>query len=136
MHGGPAAAEFAAMFRPRGQGKEEDGFDSGAPAGSSYCAEGSLALKSDPTLSAGQGALRRKCRRGDTIIVPAAAVGIIASACDLSRPILASGENVFCTLGRIRLIRRVDETPRPLGRKHAREPASKRLRVKADAQPR
>lgn len=70
-----------------------------------YCAEGSEAVRRDPTMSTGLQAIRAKCRRGDTIALPADAIGIIASVCDLSKPTPASGANVFCTVGPVRRMR-------------------------------
>jgi hypothetical protein len=81
--------------------KPSTGRDPGA-AEASYCAAGSVALMMASGLSEGQEALRARCRPGDTVIVPAAQSGVIASACDLSKPVVSAGLNVFCTLGRIR----------------------------------
>ena len=73
--------------------------------GPSYCATGSIKLKLDASLSAGLDALRADCRPGDSLIIPSDATGVIASACDLSKPVAAAGPNVFCTMGRIRSMR-------------------------------
>ncbi len=76
-----------------------------ARAAPAYCAEGTQAVVADPTVTAGLKALREKCNPGDTIALPVNATGIIASACDLSKPIPVADPNVFCTLGRIREMR-------------------------------
>lgn len=72
-----------------------------------YCAAGSEAVRRDPAMSTGLEAIHANCRRGDTIALPADAIGIIASVCDLSKPTPASGANVFCTIGTVRRIRGV-----------------------------
>ena len=77
-----------------------------------YCAEGSEAVRRDPAMSSGLEAIRANCRRGDTIALPADAIGIIASVCDLSMPTPASGATVFCTLGAVRRIRPGGARPR------------------------
>lgn len=76
-----------------------------ARAAPAYCAEGTRMLLLDATVTAGLKAIREKCRTGDSISIPAEASGIIASACDLARPVPVAGPNVFCTLGRIREMR-------------------------------
>lgn len=79
-----------------------------ARAAPAYCAEGTRMLLLDASVTAGLAALREKCRPGDSIAIPAEASGVIASACDLSKPIPVAGPNVFCTLGRIREMRRLE----------------------------
>lgn len=101
-------SEFASLFPPplpQTRAERAALAERKARAAPSYCAEGTEAVLADPALSAGLKAIREKCRTGDTITIPAHATGIIASACDLSKPVPVADPYVFCTLGRIRTMR-------------------------------
>jgi len=92
-----------------------------------YCADGSEAVRRDPTMTAGLRAIRENCKPGDTVALPADAVGIIASACDLSKPAPVAGSSVFCTLSTVREIRRLPgESSRSKGSSHEPSPKPSR----------
>jgi hypothetical protein len=102
-------SEFAALFPPppppSTKAERIAAAERRAKAAPAYCAEATESVLRDPTVTAGLRAIREKCNPGDTIALPAVAVGVIASACDLSKPLAVADPNVFCTLSRIRGIR-------------------------------
>jgi hypothetical protein len=100
--------DFSALFQ---QALSSSARPSAAPERrartAAYCADGSEAVRRDPTMTAGLRAIRASCKPGDTVALPVEAVGIIASACDLSKPAPVAGPSVFCTLSTVREIRTV-----------------------------
>ncbi len=70
-----------------------------------YCAAGSFEADQAGSMTGGLEALRERCRPGDSIILKSYNTGLIASACDMAKPVSAAGPNVFCTLGTIRQVR-------------------------------
>ena len=63
---------------------------------SGYCISGSAGF----LISEDQGIAesKSKCKRGDTVIIPAARTRIIARLCDFTKSILTAGENAVCVL--------------------------------------
>ena len=40
----------------------------------------------------------RKCNRGDTIVIPARSASAVARLCDLTKAVVAAGDNVVCAI--------------------------------------
>lgn len=66
------------------------------PSPSAYCVAGSAGFLLSE--SKGVSELRQKCRRGDTIVIPAVSAVSIASVCDFSRAVVHAGANVVCVI--------------------------------------
>ena len=62
----------------------------------SYCISGSAGF----LVSEDQGIAesKSKCKRGDTVVIPAAKTRIIARLCDFTKSIFTAGENAVCVL--------------------------------------
>ena len=71
-----------------------------------YCPSGSLAAEMAPSFVEGLELLKAQCRPGDSLVLRSQNTGLIASACDLNKPVSSAGGNVFCTMGTIREMRR------------------------------
>ena len=76
-----------------------------ASNGPSYCANGSLKAEMASSFVVGLEVLRAQCRMGDSLIIHSYNAGLIASACDLNKPVSTVDNVVLCTMGTLRQMR-------------------------------
>lgn len=71
----------------------------------SYCPDGSLAAEQASSFVEGLEVLRSQCRTGDSLVLHSYSTGLIASACDLNKPVSTIGNTTFCIMGTLRPMR-------------------------------